>query len=465
MNLRAQLVLAFGIVASIPLVGGGLGLYAHRDALARAREIQSLERTGRTGLDALRRAQLAWHEQSQLAGTEQRQREFTIAAERVQKELSLAETIAPRLGFPAEKITAVRERHARESGAALAAGNRGLGEALAQVIIDFDRHAESAAATASESAESRGRLLGWLLGVGSLIGVILGGLFGWWTSVAVTRHLAATAGRMWTRINEVAGAARQVAGSSRSVAATSTEQAQSLQQSTVALAEVSATVKQNADRAREAREFSRANRAGADQSATEVAQLQTAMQEIAVASGNIAKIVKSIDEIAFQTNLLALNAAVEAARAGEAGAGFAVVADEVRSLAQRSAAAARETADKINDATTKSARGAELADRVGQSLRGAIEGTHKVDGLVDQIAGASEEQAAGLEQAVGSMRRVDELTQSNTAAAEQTAAAAHQLSAEATDLRHELSELIDEKTRRETHTMTASEPVLANAAG
>ena len=129
----------------------------------------------------------------------------------------------------------------------------------------------------------------------------------------------------------------------------------------------------------------------------EIADLQTAMHEMISANANIAKIVQSIDEIAYQTNILALNAAVEAARAGESGSGFAVVADEVRNLAQRSAVAARETGVKIEDALNKSRRGGEIAARVEQSLRRIIADNRRVDLIVEQIAAASAEQAKGLD--------------------------------------------------------------------
>ena len=133
------------------------------------------------------------------------------------------------------------------------------------------------------------------------------------------------------------------------------------------------------------------------------------------------------------------------------------MAEEVRSLAQRSAQAARETGEKINDATAKSSRSAELADRVGQSLRRVIDGTHKVDELIGRIAEASSEQARGLEQAVSSMHRIDQLTQSNAAAAEETATAAQQLDGEASELRRELSELVEKRSPGAADTESAAQ--------
>ncbi len=500
MNLRTKLMIAFGIVASIPLVGGTLGFYAHRDASLRAREISVAGRAARDGVDATRRAQATFKLQVQewknvlLRGHNQPAYDkhvagFEKAEHLVQQALENAVAVAPALDIDVAEIHAARKAHAnlgqdyRTALREFVVGDpassakvdrlvtgvdRAPTEALDTLANHFLRQGEDHLAKAVHHLETRGTILQWVIVVGSIIGAALGATFGWWTSNAVTRHIGQTAGRMWDRTTAVAAAAQQVSGSSQSVAETSSQQAASLEESSASLTEVSAAVKQNAEHTREAREVAKTNRSAADGSATEIAQLQVAMQEVTTASGNIAKIVRSIDEIAFQTNILALNAAVEAARAGEAGAGFAVVAEEVRSLAQRSAEAARETAGKIEDATNKSTRGAELANRVGQSLQRVIEGTHKVDELIGQIAEASGEQARGLEQAVGSMHRIDQLTQSNTAAATETAKAARQLDTDAGELRHELSQLVDTQKRTTEanpqaapHARTAAVPLAA----
>jgi methyl-accepting chemotaxis protein len=164
-------------------------------------------------------------------------------------------------------------------------------------------------------------------------------------------------------------------------------------------------------------------------------EMTQAMSAIDTSSAEVAKIVKNIDEIAFQTNILALNAAVEAARAGEAGAGFAVVADEVRSLAQRSAAAAKETADKIEAAIASSRKGSLSCAKVGESLTQIAAKVSSTDSLVGEIATAAREQAQGIEQINTAITQMDQVTQSNSASAEESASAAEELDAQAASLK------------------------------
>jgi methyl-accepting chemotaxis protein len=169
--------------------------------------------------------------------------------------------------------------------------------------------------------------------------------------------------------------------------------------------------------------------------------MRSAMNDIKSSSDEIAKIVKTIDEIAFQTNILALNAAVEAARAGEAGAGFAVVADEVRALAQRAATAAKETAGKIETAIHKSSQGVAISEGVAQALTEIVEKARQVDSFVGEIAQASNEQSQGIGQVNNAVGQMDKVTQSNASGAEETAAAAEELNAQAAALRDSVVEL------------------------
>jgi methyl-accepting chemotaxis protein len=170
-------------------------------------------------------------------------------------------------------------------------------------------------------------------------------------------------------------------------------------------------------------------------------EMTQAMAAIDASSAEVAKIVKNIDEIAFQTNILALNAAVEAARAGEAGAGFAVVADEVRSLAQRSAAAAKETADKIEAAIASSRNGTQSCNKVRESLTQITDKVSCTDSLVGDIATAAREQAEGIEQIHTAITQMDQVTQSNSASAEESASAAEELDAQAASLKDMVGQL------------------------
>jgi methyl-accepting chemotaxis protein len=241
-------------------------------------------------------------------------------------------------------------------------------------------------------------------------------------------------------------ASAQFAQASVSLATGASSSAAALETSSAALEEISSVTAANADRAGQARDLSGRARDAAEAGSEGMAQLTEAMGAIRTASDNIAAILKTIDEIAFQTNILALNAAVEAARAGEAGAGFAVVADEVRALAQRSAAAARETASKIEDAQKRSATGAELTGKVGVNLTEIVARVREVADIITEIAAASVEQNTGLAQVARSVSDLDKLTQQNAAMAEQTSASASELTRR-TDTMRELAGSLDRVVR------------------
>jgi methyl-accepting chemotaxis protein-1 (serine sensor receptor) len=198
--------------------------------------------------------------------------------------------------------------------------------------------------------------------------------------------------------------------------------------------EMTSTVKQNAENASHANQLARGAREQAERGGEVVAQAVDAMQAINQASRKIADIVGLIDEIAFQTNLLSLNAAVEAARAGEQGRGFAVVAAEVRNLAQRSAGAAKEIKALIKDSVDKIHTGSTLVDQSGKALAGIVESVKKVTEIVAEIAAASQEQSAGIDQVNHAVLQMDEMTQQNAALVEEAAAAARSMQEQAAEL-------------------------------
>lgn len=304
---------------------------------------------------------------------------------------------------------------------------------------------------------TRNAMLRWVAGVGlvtAVLALVVGVLFAR-TLVGPITHLIADLSESSTYI---ASAARQVSASSQSVAQGTSEQAASLEESSASLEEMSSMTKRNAESATRANELARMARQVADGGATDMEAMARAMNEIKTSSDDIAKIIKTIDEIAFQTNILALNAAVEAARAGEAGMGFAVVADEVRSLAHRSAQAARETASKIEGAISKTTQGVEISAKVSTSLAGIVERVREVDTLIAEVATASREQSQGLEQLNAGIGQMDKVVQANASSAEESSAAAQQLNAQAAMLKEGVARLQKVVGTRTKETLQPSEP-------
>lgn len=215
--------------------------------------------------------------------------------------------------------------------------------------------------------------------------------------------------------------------------------------------------RRNAEHAQKANDLAKQARTAADKGVGHMQAMNKAMEGIKASGDDIAKIIKTIDEIAFQTNILALNAAVEAARAGEAGMGFAVVADEVRNLAQRSAQAAKETATKIEGAIIKSTQGVEISGDVAQTLNEIVIKARQVDELAAEVAGASREQTQGITQINAAVSEMDKVTQSNAAGAEESSAAAEELNAQADTLKHSVMELLRlvGGSRRETTVLSS----------
>ncbi len=229
----------------------------------------------------------------------------------------------------------------------------------------------------------------------------------------------------------VASASQHLNSTSQQMSQGSTEQASSLEEVSSSMNQVASQTRQNAENASQANKLAGETRLSAERGNEHMTQMSEAMKEISESSRNISKIIKVIDEIAFQTNLLALNAAVEAARAGRHGKGFAVVAEEVRSLAARSAKAAGETAEIIEGSAQKVEGGLEIAARTSDALQEIVGAAQKMTDLVAEIAAASNEQAQGVAQITIGLGQVDQVTQQNTAHAEESASAAEELSSQA----------------------------------
>jgi len=203
--------------------------------------------------------------------------------------------------------------------------------------------------------------------------------------------------------------------------------------------EMTSTVKQNADNAAQANQLAAAARQQAEKGGAVVSRAVTAMSGIKDGSKRIADIIGVIDEIAFQTNLLALNAAVEAARAGEQGRGFAVVASEVRNLAGRSATAAKEIKALIQDSVHRVDEGSTLVVQSGATLEEIVAAVKKVADIVGEIAAASHEQSAGIDQVNKAVMQLDELTQQNAALVEEASAASQSMAEQARALNDSMS--------------------------
>ena len=258
---------------------------------------------------------------------------------------------------------------------------------------------------------------------------------------SISRPIFTTTRELLAGVDGSASEAASVRTSSATVADGSSNQAAAIEETSATLEEIASMTRSNAENARRAQLSANATRTAAEQGAQQMQHLTEAMEAIRNSGADVTRIINTIDEIAFQTNILALNAAIEAARAGEAGAGFAVVAEEVRTLAQRSAQAARETADKITASGSRTKAGTEVTQQVGQSLGAILTRAREVETLVNAIAQASGEQTSGISQITQAVQQIDQVTQGNAAAAEETAAFAHKLEARAESFRSSVQQL------------------------
>jgi methyl-accepting chemotaxis protein len=231
----------------------------------------------------------------------------------------------------------------------------------------------------------------------------------------------------------------QISGSSQSLSSSAATQASSLEEVSSSLQEMSAMTKQNASNAKEAQTLSEGARSFASKGVDSMKRLSDAINRIKTSSDSTAKIVKTIDEIAFQTNLLALNAAVEAARAGDAGKGFAVVAEEVRNLAMRSAEAAKNTSSLIEESVKNAESGVSINQEVLTNLREINDQVNKVSEVMVEIAAASDQQSQGIDQVTKSVEQMSDITQQNAASSEESAAAALELN----NLALEMQKMVD----------------------
>jgi methyl-accepting chemotaxis protein/methyl-accepting chemotaxis protein-1 (serine sensor receptor) len=247
----------------------------------------------------------------------------------------------------------------------------------------------------------------------------------------ISQQLRTTTSELRLGAEHVSTASAQVSSSVQSLSQGATEQAASLEETSASMEEMASMTRKNAENAQKAAHLAThvAEQVAASNAA--LSEMVFSMGAIKESSDKVARIIKTIDEIAFQTNILALNAAVEAARAGEAGMGFAVVADEVRNLAQRSAQAARDTAVLIEESITRSQEGAAKVEQVAASIEAITGSVVQVKGIVQEVREASQQQTQGIDQVSQAIAQMERVTQTTAATAEASASASEELSAQA----------------------------------
>jgi chromosome segregation ATPase len=484
---------------AVVVVGGNMGFWGLKYSVSRSRAIlaESSQHAAlvsdytrcalaaRVGFEsqvqALKDAILSAGEESAIRNS---MAQFDQEADRVGKELSTLRDLGQKLSAesgPSDTAILAHRNTTSQLRDALKAWDPGKPETLASARKRIADAREACASALDEltRASSPGegsvggqvgseqrfyRAMSWLtivFAVGSAVGIGFGIACAWLVARGLTRQLTGITTGLEQHSTQVAGAAGQVSSSSQTLAESASQQAASLEESRASLKEVVAMNRRNAESAERAKNLMHQTRSAAEQGTRQMTEMNAAMSAIRASGDEIAKIIKTIDEIAFQTNILALNAAVEAARAGESGYGFAVVAGEVRSLAARSAEAAHETASRIQDSITKTGQGAALSGSVAQTLEEIVGKVRQADALVEEVSALSQRQSEAVDQVNRSMLQMDQITQSNAAHAEEGASAAEELNAQAGVMRDSVAELSGLVGRK----ASASEPAGSDPVG
>ncbi len=315
------------------------------------------------------------------------------------------------------------------------------GEDLARVCDAMTSSVRTALKESRESAETKQAFNFWMQLVLGVVSLVVGGSILLMVRSS-TRNLRTLILRIREGVVQVASAAEQVSSSSQGLAQGAAQQAASLGDTASTSHEITAMTRKNLDSTESVAQLMVEAESNVSRMTESFDRMTASMKEISSSSEKIARIIKVIDEIAFQTNILALNAAVEAARAGEAGMGFAVVADEVRNLAQRSAQAAKDTAELIEESIQKSNEGATKLSEVAQAIGTSTTISLKVKTLADQVNIASKEQARGIEQISQAIAGMEQVTHQTASSAEESASAGEEMSSQAQEMKAAVAELV-----------------------
>lgn len=298
----------------------------------------------------------------------------------------------------------------------------------------------------------------WVV-IGCLSTVVISQFIAWLVSANIDKSVKTVLSDLLGTSENLNSLSKELTTNAHKLAEGSSEQAASIQETSSTLEESSSMIHQTTQNTREADILAKRTKEAADKGDSEMKTMLEAMKELGVSSGEISKIIKVIDEIAFQTNILSLNAAVEAARAGEAGKGFAVVAEEVRILAQRSAQAAKDTTNIIERNINLSEKCLEITKQVGGSLSEINDESSKVSELLEEITTASQEQEIGIRQINQAISQMEHVLQSNATAAQGSAVSADQLNVYSETLKgimHSLSALINGANHNHSNLISSS---------
>ena len=340
-----------------------------------------------------------------------------------------------------------------------------VGETLETIAVDTAKAGLDQTNKIAKDAVSSLSAASTLMITGLILAVIIGVAISWVIILSITKPINFIVQGLREASDQVESAAGELSDSSQQLSQGATEQASSLEETSASLEEISSMTRQNADNADSANSMMSEAKGLVAEGGQSMKEMVTAMDSIKDSSGEISKIIKVIEEIAFQTNLLALNAAVEAARAGEHGKGFAVVAEEVRNLAQRSATASKDTASLIENAVSKADQGGTIVEGAAKALESIATNTDQVAEIVAQIANASKEQSSGIGQVNSAVSQMDQVTQQNAASSEEAASASEELSAQAEQMKSSVDSLVHlvygegSDTTQTVHTTRKSAPV------